>query len=203
MNISRPRMTMTAHNVNPNVGLSALSEPAVSGAAGLAAEHAGQRQRRDDRNVAGQQHHQAARDVPERRVVAQSFESRPVVGRRRAELVEHLREAVRTWVMEPREGRPRIRRVRPDVTGDRGADENRQGMPQERQARELHLLGFDFLTQELRRTADHHAGHEHGDDDEDEHVDEADADAAEDVVQPHADHRHQATERASSSRASS
>ncbi len=68
-------------------------------------------------------------------------------------------------------------------------------MPEEREARELHLLGLDLLAQELGRAADHHAGHEHRDDHEDQHVDEADAHAAEDVVEPHADQRHQASER--------
>jgi hypothetical protein len=37
MNMSSPRMTTTDHNVNPNVALSARSDPAVSGAAGFAA----------------------------------------------------------------------------------------------------------------------------------------------------------------------
>jgi hypothetical protein len=37
MNINNPRTTTTDHNVNPNVALSACSEPAVSGAAGFAA----------------------------------------------------------------------------------------------------------------------------------------------------------------------
>ena len=37
MNISRPRMTMTAQSVKPKVALSARSEPAVSGAEGFAA----------------------------------------------------------------------------------------------------------------------------------------------------------------------
>ena len=36
MNMSRPRIAMTAQSVMPNVALSARSEPAVSGAAGLA-----------------------------------------------------------------------------------------------------------------------------------------------------------------------
>ena len=56
-------------------------------------------------------------------------------------------------------------------------------------------LASTFLPEELRRAADHHAGDEDRDDDEDQHVDEADADAAEDVVEPHADHRHQPAER--------
>ena len=52
-----------------------------------------------------------------------------------------------------------------------------------------------LLAQEFRCAADHHAGDEHRHDDENEHVDEADADVPEDVVQPHAEHRHQAAER--------
>ena len=95
-------MTMTAHSVKPNVALSARSDPAVSGAAGLAASDAGQRQRRDDRDVARQQHHQAGRDVPERRVVAEALEAGAVVGGRRGELVEHLGEAVRPGILQPR-----------------------------------------------------------------------------------------------------
>ena len=41
-------------------------------------------------------------------------------------------------------------------------------MPEQRQARQLHLLGLDLLAEELRRAADHHAGDEDRDDDEDE-----------------------------------
>ena len=95
MNISNPRMTITAHSVNPKVALSTRSEPAVSGAAGFAASDAGQRERRDDRDVARQQHHEAGRDVPERRVVAETFEAGAVVGGSGAELVEHFGEPVR------------------------------------------------------------------------------------------------------------
>ncbi len=40
MNISRPRITITAQSVMPKVALSARSDPAVSGAAGFAASDA-------------------------------------------------------------------------------------------------------------------------------------------------------------------
>ena len=57
---------------------------------------------------------------------------------------------------------------------------------------ELHLAGADLSAEIFGRAADHHAGDEHADDQEDEHVDHADAFAAEHAVQPHADHRRNA-----------
>ena len=60
---------------------------------------------------------------------------------------------------------------------------------------QLHLAGLDLLAQVFRRAADHQPGQEHADDQVNEHVDEADALAAEDAVEPHAGERRQAGQR--------
>ena len=67
---------------------------------------------------------------------------------------------------------------------------------QHREHRHLHVVGLDLLAQVLGRPADHQAGDEHGEDDEDQHPVQARADAAEDHLAQHdVDERHHAAER--------
>jgi hypothetical protein len=60
----------------------------------------------------------------------------------------------------------------------------------------LHLARLDLLAEIFRRAADHQAGDEDREDDEQQHAVEAGADAADDdLAELHVDHRHHAAER--------
>ena len=68
-------------------------------------------------------------------------------------------------------------------------------MNEQGEHRQLHLAGLDLLAEVLRRAAHHQAGQEDADDQVDQHVDQADALAAEDAVEPHAGEGRQAGQR--------
>jgi hypothetical protein len=60
----------------------------------------------------------------------------------------------------------------------------------------LTLARLDLLADVLRRASDHQAGHEDGEDDEDQHAVEARADAADDdLAELHVDERDHAAQR--------
>ncbi len=79
---------------------------------------------------------------------------------------------------------------------DGGEHEDRQRKDEHDEHRHLHVVGLDLLAEILRRPADHQAGDEHRQDDEDEDAVHPGADAAEDHLAEHdVDERHQAAER--------
>ena len=83
-----------------------------------------------------------------------------------------------------------------DTDRDRREHQDRQREDQHDEHRHLHVVGLDLLAQVLRRAADHQAGDEHRQDDEDEDAVHPGADAAEDHLAQHdVDERHQAAER--------
>ena len=80
--------------------------------------------------------------------------------------------------------------------GDRGPAEEHQRQDENRQHRHLDFLRLDLLADIFRRAADHEAGDEDGDDDEDQHAVEAGADAADDdLAELHVDQRDHAAKR--------
>ena len=86
----------------PEGGESAPQRPRRLRCRRLGGEGAGERQGRDDGDVAARGASPGrSRDVPEGRVVPQPLEAGAVVGRGRAELVEHLGEPVGARVLEP------------------------------------------------------------------------------------------------------
>ena len=144
-----------------------------------------------DREVAAHDQGDARRDVPERRVVGQSLESRAVVGRRGGVFVEHFAQSVERGVVQP----PYFG-VRGGHGGrDARADENQEGMQQHDQRGDLHLARLDFPAEELRRAAHHQSADEDGDDEECEIVHPPYAHAAEPAVDLHVEHLEHAAQR--------
>ena len=99
---------------------------------------------------------------------------------------------MRTAIVQSGKARRQNRRQRREA-------QDRERQDQDGKHRHLHFLGFDLLAQIFRRAAHHQAGHEHGDDGEQQHAVEAGTDAAEDDLAQmdvdHGDHagqRHQA-----------
>ena len=79
---------------------------------------------------------------------------------------------------------------------DRGPAEIHQRQDQDGEHRHLDFLGLDFLADVFRRAADHQAGDEDREDDEQQHAVEAGADAADDdLAELHVDQRDHAAER--------
>ena len=152
--------------------------------------------RRDDGQIAAEEHDQPCGDVPGdgrgrgARVVGeavghpQPVEGRAVVGGGRGELVEHLGEAVGAGIAHGLES--------PAGGGkEPGGHRIMKGWTRRAIDRQLHLAGADLLAQVLGRPPHHHAGHEDADDHVEQHVDHAHALAAEDAVEPHAHHGRQ------------
>ena len=80
--------------------------------------------------------------------------------------------------------------------GDRDTAQDEGRRDQQRQHRHLHLVGLDLLAEIFRRASDHEAGHEHGDDDEQQHAEQARARPADDdLVEHHVGHQHDAGQR--------
>lgn len=144
-----------------------------------------------DREVAAHDQGDARRDVPERRVVGQSLESRAVVGRRGGVFVEHFAQSVERGVVQP----PYFG-VRGGHGGrDARADEDQEGMQQHDQRGDLHLARLDFPAEELRRAAHHQSADEDGDDEECEIVHPPYSHAAEPAVDLHVEHLEHAAQR--------
>ena len=140
----------------------------------LAREIAGKREHRDDRHEAAEQHRDAERRVVPRRVGGQPGERRAVVAGAGRVRVEDLAQPVRALVEQARGAERR----RDD--GDPGERQDGQREDQHGEHRHLHVEGLDLLAEVFRRPADHQAGDEDGQDDEDEDAVEPGADAAED-----------------------
>ena len=98
----------------------------------------------------------------------------PLLPARAREGVEDLREAVRAGVVRGS--------TRPAFVATAAAvpTQDAERQDEDREHRELHLVRLDLLAEVLGRAADHQAGDEDREDDEDEHAVEARADAAED-----------------------
>ena len=120
--------------------------------------------------------------VVESVAVAEAVERRAVVRRRGRKLVNDLREAVRAGI---------ARRLHAPIRGGKqaGRPQDHDRVHEQRDHRQLHLARADLLAQIFGRAPDHLPGDEDADDEEQQQVDHADALAAVDAVEPHADHR--------------
>ena len=77
-----------------------------------------------------------------------------------------------------------------------GEDQDDQGKNQNKKHRQLHVIAFDLLAQILRSSADHQAGNEDREHDEDQHPVKPRAHTAKDHLAQHdVDHQHHAAER--------
>ena len=131
----------------------------------------------------------AAGRVVEERVAGEAGEGRAVVAGLRGVEIEHLAEAVRAGIAccDRPNGSTTATAVKPSID---------QRQDQDGEHRHLDLLRLDLLAEIFRRAADHQAGDEHRDDDEQQHAVEAGADAAEDdLAELHVDQRDHAAER--------
>ena len=83
------------------------------------------------------------------------------------------------------------RRLRPPIQGGEqgGRPQDDDRVDEQGDHGQLHLAGLDLAAEVFRRAADHQAAEEDGQDEVQQQVDEADALAAEDAVEPHADER--------------
>lgn len=122
---------------------------------------------------AREQHHRAQQRVEQDGVAGKSAQGAAVVGARRCEGVQDLRERVR-----PGSGHA-IHRGRIQ-TGDRASEQDREWRGEHHDDGPLHFIRLDFLAGELGRAADHEAGDKDGQNDEGEHAVQAAARAAED-----------------------
>src|SRR5262252_1455896 len=155
----------------------------------LGRERAGDRHGRNDHPEAADQHRDGERDVVEQRIPREAGESRAVVGVGRDVGVHDLGEAVRARV-------GRAGKAGRGDRCDRGPAEIHQRQDEDGEHGHLDLLGLDLLADVLGRAADHQAGDEDRDDDEQQHAVHAGADAADDDLDKlHVDQRDHATER--------
>ena len=171
--IIRPAVrAMTATSSTEKVG------PSVRNVSGRSRDDRLSRQRARE-GEGGDQRHEAA-EVERDRAEARREVGRPVAGEGAAVVValgvvgiEGLGEAVRARVEDGGES---------DVRDDRDRDHREDHRRHEERADgcELDLARFDLLAEVLGRPPDHQAGHEHGDDDVEDHPVEAGADSAED-----------------------
>ena len=187
------RMTPTTRPTNrpPVVG----NVPADAGDALLFRQRAGDRHGRDDHEEAADKHRDGAGDVVEHRIAGEPREGRAVIAGLRAVGVKHLAEAVRSGVghgshrgrIDHRDRRPAKDHQRQDQDGEHG---------------HLDFLGLDLLADIFGRAADHQAGDEDRQDDEQQHAVQAGADAADDdLAELNVDERDHAAERGEASRA--
>src|SRR5580658_2503555 len=155
----------------------------------LARQISGDCQHRNHHEEAAEKHVERAADVVPGRVPVQPGEGRAVIAGHRGVGVQNLRQAVRTGI-----GNGRSAEGRDD--GDAGKHEYDHAKDQHRQHGHLHVVGFDFLAEILRRAANHQARDENGDDDEDDNSVHTRADSAEDHFTDHdVDQRDHAAER--------
>src|SRR5262245_19350972 len=158
--------------------------------AALGCHRPGEGEDRDDHPVAADQHRQAAGDVVEGRVPAESSERGAVVAGLAGEGVEDLAEAMGPGVERAGKARLRDRRECREAQ-DAGAQDERH------EHRHLDLEGLDLLAEVLRRPADHQARNEHGEDGaDDEHPVHPGTDAAGcDLAELHVEERDEAGDR--------
>src|SRR2546430_961349 len=144
---------------------------------------------RDDHPEAADQHRDGAGEVVEHDISGEPRKGRAVVAGLRGVGVEHLGEAVRSRIGHRRDGGR-------NHHGNRGPTEIHQRQDQNGEHRHLHLFGLDLLTDVFGRAADHQAGDEDRDDDEQQHAVHAGADPADDnLAELHVDQRDHAAER--------
>ena len=130
-------------------------------------QRAGHRHHRDDHEISPDQHGDAAGRVVPERIAGEAAEGGTVVGGLRREQVEHC-QLVRARILD---------------AGQAGSITDIEGEHRQRQDQNGEHRHFDLLRSSCPGTcgATHHqAGHEHGDDDHEQHAVEARADAAED-----------------------
>src|SRR6185312_5966060 len=138
----------------------------------LARQRPGNGKGRNGQPETGDEHVDGTGDVVEGGVGADSSERAAVVVPLRGEGVEDLAEAMGAGV------RDRLR-TGLDHHRDRREEQHDERHDEHHERGHLDLVGLDLLAQVLRRSPDHEAGDEHGDDDEGQHAVEPRAHAAE------------------------
>src|SRR6202167_2139196 len=155
----------------------------------LARERACQRHRRHDHEEAADEHRARQGQVEEEGVAGEAGERRAVIARRRGIGIERLGKAVRSGICH----RGHRRRI---DDGDGGPAQIHQRQHQDGEHRHLDFARLDLLADIFRGAADHQAGDEDRQHDEQQHAVETGADAADDdFAELHVDQRNHAAER--------
>src|SRR6267378_4933978 len=155
----------------------------------LAGQRTRQRHRRDDHEEAADEHRTGERHVVEEGVAGQPGESRTVIAGCRRIGIEHFGEAMRAGIRHRRDSRRQHH-------GHRGPAEIHQRQNQNGEHRHLDIARLDLLADIFRCAADHQAGDEDREHDEQQHAVETGADAADDdLAELHVDQRDHAAER--------
>src|SRR3984957_838906 len=154
----------------------------------LAGQRACQRHRRHDHEEAADEHRTRQGQVVEEGVAGEAREGRAVIAGRRGIGIEHLGEAVRSGIGHRRHRRRQHHR-------DSGPAQIHQRQHQNGEHRHLDLARLDLLADIFRGAADHQAGDEDRQHDEQQHAVKAGADAADDdLAELHVDQRNHAPE---------